>query len=165
MELTPSDIILVMNSKTQKKDGEEYSISQVCELTGYSADTLRFYEKEGLLPGVMRRGGRRVYSETNLLAVKLIDCLKKTGMPLGDIAEFMRLTTKGDKSVKKRLEMMRKREVAAKAQLAEIQASLAHIEFKVWYYETAEKEGLAALADIEATLERYRRETGRKIDL
>ena len=38
-------------------------------------------------------------------------------------------------------------------------------EFKVWYYETAEKEGLAALADIEATLERYRRETGRKIDL
>ena len=81
------------------------------------------------------------------------------------LAEFMRLTTKGDKSVKKRLEMMRKREVAAKAQLAEIQASLAHIEFKVWYYETAAKEGLAALADIEATLERYRRETGREFSI
>ena len=149
----------------QKRDGEEYSISQVCERTGYTADTLRFYEKAGLLPGVMRRGGRRVYTEANLLAVKLIDCLKKTGMSLDDIAEFMRLTTKGDKSVKKRLDMMRKREIAAKAQLKEIQVSLAHIEFKVWYYETAEKEGLTALADIEATLERYRRETGRKIDL
>ena len=154
-----------MSSKVQKRDGEEYSISQVCERTGYTADTLRFYEKAGLLPGVMRRGGRRVYTEANLLAVKLIDCLKKTGMSLDDIAEFMRLTTKGDKSVKKRLDMMRKREIAAKAQLKEIQASLAHIEFKVWYYETAEKEGLTALADIEATLERYRRETGRKIDL
>ena len=154
-----------MKSKAQKEDGAEYSISQVCERTGYTADTLRFYEKARLLPGVMRRGGRRVYTETNLLAVKFIDCLKKTGMPLAEIAEFMRLTTKGDKSVKKRLDIMRKREIAAKAQLKEIQASLAHIEFKVWYYETAEKEGLAALADIEATLERYRRETGRKIDL
>lgn len=155
----------IMNNKSQKKNGEGYSISQVCERTGYSADTLRFYEKAGLLPGVKRRGGRRIYSEANLLEVKLIDCLKKTGMPLGDIAEFMRLTTMGGKSIKKRLEMMRKREIAAKAQLAEIQASLAHIEFKVWYYETAAKEGLAVLADIEAALERYRRETGREFSI
>ena len=154
-----------MKSKAQKKDAAEYSISQVSKRTGFPADTLRFYEKSGLLPGVMRRGGRRVYSESNLLAVKLIDCLKKTGMPIAEIAEFMRLTTKGDKTVKTRLDMMRKREIAAKAQLAEIQASLAHIEFKVWYYETAAKEGLSALADIEATLERYRRETGRDFDL
>ena len=154
-----------MKSKTQKKDDAGYSISQVSERTGYSADTLRFYEKTGLLPGVMRRGGRRVYSETNLLAVKLIGCLKKTGMPIAEIAEFMRLTTKGDETVTKRLDMMRKREIAAKAQLAEIQASLAHIEFKVWYYETAAKEGLSVLANIAATLERYRRETGRKFDL
>lgn len=154
-----------MKSKTQKKDDAGYSISQVSERTGYSADTLRFYEKTGLLPGVMRRGGRRVYSETNLLTVKLIGCLKKTGMPIAEIAEFMRLTTKGDETVMKRLDMMRKREIAAKAQLAEIQASLAHIEFKVWYYETAAKEGLSVLANIAATLERYRRETGRKFDL
>jgi len=154
-----------MKSKTQKKDDAEYSISQVCERTGFSADTLRFYEKAGLLPGVMRRGGRRVYSESNLLAVKLIDCLKRTGMPIAEIAEFMRLTTKGDKTVKKRLAMMRRRETAAKAQLAVIQASLAHIEFKVWYYETAAKEGLSVLTDIEATLERYRKETGREFDL
>ena len=154
-----------MKSKKQTRDGEGFPISQACERTGFSADTLRFYEKAGLLPGVTRRGGRRVYSEANLLAVKLIDCLKKTGMPLAEIAEFMRLTTKGDKTVKKRLEMMRKREIAAKAQLAEIQASLAHIEFKVWYYETAAKEGLSVLADIEATLERYRKETGREFGL
>ena len=154
-----------MKSKTHKKDGVEYSISQVCERTGFSADTLRFYEKAGLLPGVMRRGGRRAYSETNLLAVKLIDCLKKTGMPLAEIAEFMRLTTKGDRTVKKRLAMMRKREAAVNAMMKEIQACADHIAFKVWYYETAAKEGLSVLANIAATLERYRRETGRKFDL
>ena len=64
---------MVVDLKTQKKGGAEYSISQVCGLTGFSADTLRFHEKAGLLPGVMRRGGRRVYSEVNLLAVKLVD--------------------------------------------------------------------------------------------
>jgi len=154
-----------MRDKIEK--GERfYAISEMAELSGFSEDTLRFYEKKGLLPGVKRAsGGRRRYSESNILAVKLIDCLKKTGMPLDDIAEFMRLTTKGDKSVKKRLEMMRKREIAAKEQLAEIKESLAHIEFKVWYYETAEKEGLAVLADMNATLERYRRETGRNFNL
>ena len=64
---------MVVDLKTQKKGGAEYSISQVCGLTGFSADTLRFHEKAWLLPGVRRRGGRRVYSEANLLAVKLID--------------------------------------------------------------------------------------------
>jgi DNA-binding transcriptional MerR regulator len=154
-----------MKSTHQKDDVAEYSISQVCERTGYTADTLRFYEKAGLLPGVTRRGGRRVYTEANLLAIKLIDCLKKTGMPLDDIAEFMRLTTQGDRTVSKRLAMMRKREAAVKAMMKDIQASADHIAFKVWYYETAEKEGLAALADIDATLERYRRETGREFSM
>lgn len=154
-----------MKSKSRERE-ELYSISEMAKLTGLSEDTLRFYEKKGLIPGVRRMaGGRRRYGAANLRAVKLVECLKKTGMPLDDIAEFMRLTTKGDKSVKTRLAMMRKREAAARAQLAEIEASLAHIEFKVWYYETAAKEGLAVLDDVPATLERYRRETGRDFTL
>ena len=56
----------------------------MCERTGYTADTLRFYEKAGLLPGVRRRSGRRVYTDENLRALSLLDCLKKTGMPLAD---------------------------------------------------------------------------------
>lgn len=62
-----------MKTKAQKKDGEGYSISQVCGLCGYTADTLRFYEKAGLLPGMMKRGGRRVYTEENLRSIRLID--------------------------------------------------------------------------------------------
>ena len=153
--------------RNKVKEGERlYTISEMAELSGFSGDTLRFYEKKGLLPGVKRApGGRRRYNAANVGAIRLIDCLKKTGMPLDDIAEFMRLTTKGDKSVKKRLAMMRKREAAVKEMMADIQACADHIAFKVWYYETAEKEGLAALADFKATRERYCRETGRKIDM
>ena len=155
----------VMQNKSEK-DERVYTISEMAELSGFSEDALRFYEKKGLLLGVKRAsGGRRRYNATNMAAVKLIDCLKRTGMSLDDIAEFMRLTTNGDKSVAKRLAMMRKREAAVNAMMADIQACADHIAFKVWYYETAAKEGLASLADINATRERYRRETGREIDL
>ena len=49
-----------MKSKSDKDNGTGYSISQMCRRTGYTADTLRFYEKAGLLPGVSRVGGRKV---------------------------------------------------------------------------------------------------------
>lgn len=150
-----------MNVKSAKVDGVTYSISQVCELTGFSADTLRYYEKAGLLPGVMRRSGRRVYTEANIAMIKLIDCLKKTGMPLENIAKFMRLTTRGESTVLKRLEMMKKQQSAVDRMIHDLQACAEHIAFKVWYYETAAKEGLAALQDLNANLARYNRESGR----
>ncbi|MGN0845461.1 MAG: MerR family transcriptional regulator [Kiritimatiellia bacterium] len=150
-----------MKAKPQKKNGAEYTISQVCRQTGFSADTLRFYEKAGLLTAIPRRNGRRVYTEENLRALKLVDCLKKTGMPLAEIAEFVRLSTQGDKTVRKRLEMMRNRFAAVDSMIKEMQACADYIAFKVWYYEVAAKEGLATHHDMEKTVERYRRETGR----
>lgn len=150
-----------MNKKPHKIKGEEYSISEVCEKTGFTADTLRYYEKAGLLPGVERRSGRRVYSEANLAALKLVDCMKKTGMPLENIAKFMRLTTRGESTVLKRLDMMKKQQAVVDKMMRDIQACADHIAFKVWYYETAAKEGLAALSDKAANLKRYNEEKGR----
>lgn len=154
-----------MKAETSKKIEAEYSISQVCVQTGFSADTLRYYEKSGLLPGISRRSGRRVYTEENLRAIKLVDCLKKTGMPLAEISAFVRLSMQGDRTVRKRLEMMRKRAVAVGKMMKEMQACADYIDFKVWYYETAAKEGIATHKDIEKTLERYRRESGRDFNL
>lgn len=150
-----------MNKKPHKIKGEEYSISEACERTGFSADTLRYYEKAGLLPGVERRSGRRVYSEANLAMIKLIDCMKKTGMPLENIAKFMRLTKRGESTVLKRLDMMKKQQAAVDKMISDLQACAEHIAFKVWYYETAAKEGLASLADLNANLKRYNEESGR----
>ncbi|MGN0844111.1 MAG: MerR family transcriptional regulator [Kiritimatiellia bacterium] len=78
-----------MNAKTQKKDGAESTVSRVCGQTGFSADTLRFREKAGLTTAIPRRNGRCAYAEVILCALKLADCLKKTGMPLAEIAEFV----------------------------------------------------------------------------
>lgn len=86
-------------------------------------------------------------------------------MPLAEIAEFMRLATRGDATVKKRLAMMRKRAEAVEAMMKDIKACADHIAYKVWYYETAAKEGLVALADSASAVECYRREPGRKFSL
>ena len=154
-----------MKTKGAKGDSGRYTISQMCERTGYTADTLRFYEKLGLLPGVKRKAGRRVYSDDNIRAIRFINCLKRTGMQLLDVAEFMRLVAKGDKTIPRRLEMIRRQAAAVRKQQEEIEDVAAHIAFKVWFYETAQKEGTAALGDHAAIGERYFRETGRKIDM
>ncbi len=147
------------------KDPEEkfYSISEAARLTGYDAETLRFYEREGLLPGVRRQGGRRRYSAENLRAIGMITCLKKTGMPLKEIRRYFALVAGGDRTIPERLALMRQQEAAIHQQLQETKAFAERIAFKVWYYETARKEGSAKLGDHETLLARYRRETGRKI--
>jgi DNA-binding transcriptional MerR regulator len=67
-----------------------YTIRQVAELTGFSPDTLRYYEKIGLLMSPERgSGGVRTYSDDNVLMLTSINCLKKTGLSLDDIKEFI----------------------------------------------------------------------------
>ena len=140
-----------------------YTIAEAALKTGYDAETLRYYEREGLLRGIARKGARRIYSEENIRAISLITCLKKTGMPLKAIREYVALTARGDKSVAKRLDLMRRHSKEVARQLEEVTRFKERIDFKVWYYETAQREGLSAVADIDAALVRYRRETGRDV--
>ena len=153
-----------MKSKTHKDDGVGYSISQMCKRTEYTADTLRFYEKAGLLPDVRRAGGRRVYTDEDYYSICIVTCLKKIGLPLAEIRRYMELTKHGERSVGQRLELMRRHEAEVRKQMDELRVCEGRIAFKVWYYETAKREGLKAVKDIDATLERYRCETGRKVE-
>jgi MerR family transcriptional regulator, aldehyde-responsive regulator len=67
-----------------------YTIRQVAELTSFSPDTLRYYEKVGLVEPVRRGpGGVRIYSDDHLYLLRVLKCLKKTGLPLEDIKEFL----------------------------------------------------------------------------
>ena len=85
-----------------------YTIHKACEKTGLAAHTLRYYEKERLLPNVSRsRGGFCQYSDEDLEALGLICCLKNTGMPLSDIARFMELTREGDQTLRERCELLK----------------------------------------------------------
>ena len=150
-------------NKHEKAKQAVYTISEAARRTGYDAETLRYYEREGLLPGIGRKGARRVYTEENLRAISLVTCLKKTGMPLKAIREYIALIAHGDKTVAKRLDLMRRHSREGERQLEEVTRFKERIDFKVWFYETAQREGLSAVSDIDDALARYRRETGRDV--
>jgi len=120
----------------------EYSIKQISEITGYSQSTLRYYEKEKLLPPVKRNiNGVRIYSEDYLEWISLISCLKNTNMPVSEIKKFVVFCAEGDKTLKERLDIVLKHQQDIKDQIAELKNYQKHIDFKVEYYKKAIEAG------------------------
>lgn len=119
-----------------------FSISQVAEKMGISVHTLRFYDKEGLLPNLQRLGGRRVFSDEDLAWLQILSCLKETGMPLKDIRRYMELCQQGDDSLRERQEMILKQKESVEAQISALEAHLKVIERKIAYYNSAIAENL-----------------------
>ena len=112
-----------------------YSIHEVCERTGLTAHTLRYYEKEKLLPNVSRSaGGFRQYSEEDMEALGMICCLKNTGMSLQDISRFMELAREGDQTLRERCELLKKHRDTVIARMEEIQRHLDKVTWKVNYF-------------------------------
>ena len=112
-----------------------YSIHEVCERTGLTAHTLRYYEKEKLLPNVNRSaGGFRQYSDEDLEALGMICCLKNTGMSLQDISRFMALTREGDQTLRERCELLKKHRDTVIARMEEMQRHLDKVTWKVNYF-------------------------------
>ncbi len=121
-------------------------IGEVSKITGLSEHTLRFYEKAGLLRNVAkRRGGVRDYGPGDLDALGIIECLKKSGMPLADIKQFMEWCAMGDETIDQRYNMFLERRRAARARMAELTKMLKIIEFKINYYDRARRAGTLAI--------------------
>ena len=112
-----------------------YSIQEVCNRTGLSAHTLRYYEKEGLLTKVERSaGGFRQYSDEDLEWLGLICCLKNTGMPLQEIARFVRLAHEGDCTLEERVELLKDHREKLISRMEEMQRYLDKITWKVNFF-------------------------------
>ena len=112
-----------------------YSIQEVSKKTGLSAHTLRYYEKEGLLPHVERStGGFRQYSEANLETLGLICCLKNTGMSLQEIARFVEWAREGDRTLKERVDLLYRHREYVINRIAEMQKHLDKVSCKLEYY-------------------------------
>ena len=112
-----------------------YTIRQVCEKTGLSAHTLRYYEREGLLPEISRTGGGiRRYSEEDVECLSLICCLKNTGMPLQEIGEFVHLTQQGDQTLKERCRLLLKHRETVLKRMEEMQKHLDKVTGKITYF-------------------------------
>ena len=113
---------------------------------GMAPSTLRYYDKEGLLPFVERStGGARVFKDTDLEWLVLIECLKKTGMPIREIREFVTWYQEGDATIPQRLELIRAQRQAVQEQMEQLQQTLETLEYKQWYYETALAAGTCAI--------------------
>lgn len=117
---------------------ETYTIKDAAERMGVPASTIRYYDKEGLLPFVERlESGYRVFTEKDIATLRVIDCLKKTGMPIKEIKQFSAWLEQGDETLQQRYDMFLERKRVVEQQMAELQSVLDVINHKCWYYETA----------------------------
>ena len=119
-----------------------YSIGETAKILGVNPSTLRYYDKEGLLPFVSRTdGGIRVFKENDMEWLKLIECLKKTNMPIKEIKRFIDLYEEGDHTAAQRLEIIRNQKESVEAKIKQLQSTLEVLEYKNWFYETAVRLG------------------------
>lgn len=119
-----------------------YTIKQAAELANLTPVTLRYYDKQGLLPYMERReSGYRMFSDGDIAMLRVIECLKKSGMSIKDIRQFSEWVLMGDDSLQERYEMFLERKKAVEAQMADLQKTLDFINHKCWYYETAIEAG------------------------
>jgi DNA-binding transcriptional MerR regulator len=112
-----------------------YSIRQVSEKIGLPPYVLRYYENEGLLPGVARnKSGIRCYSEYDLEWLNLICCLKNTGMSIKQIKNFVELSVEGDATLRQRCELLREHKKNVEAQIQEMQKYLEKVTHKIEHF-------------------------------
>ncbi|MDR1038458.1 MAG: MerR family transcriptional regulator [Deltaproteobacteria bacterium] len=113
------------------------NISEVSRRLGLTADTLRYYEKEGLIPPVPRtRGGARDYGEKEFGWIEFIKCMRGAGIEVEALAEYVRLYQAGDSTVQARKQILIDQRVKIAARLAEIQATLDRLDMKIEHYES-----------------------------
>ena len=123
-----------------------YTIKEAAQIMGIPATTLRYYDRQGLLPFVERKqSGYRIFSDNDIMLLRVIDCLKRSGMELKDIRQFTEWLREGDASLEKRYQMFLERKEAVEQQMAEMQKTLDMINHKCWYYKTAIEAGTEAI--------------------
>lgn len=126
-----------------------YTVGEMAKKIGVAPSTLRYYDKEGLLPFVERSGGGiRMFKEDDLDWLSIIECLKKTGMPIKEIKKFVDWCIEGDSTIEQRLELIDNQREAVLKQIAQLHETLDTLNYKHWYYETAKKAGTCDIHNI-----------------
>ena len=118
-----------------------YTIGQVAEMFGIPISTLRYYDKEGLFPGMRRESGIRKFGEREIEALRIIECLKQSGLEIKDIKQFMAWCAEGNETYSLRRDLFLKRKNAVEEEIERMNRVLDLINYKCWYYEEALKDG------------------------
>ena len=125
-----------------------YTIGEMAQKLNVAPSTLRYYDKEGLLPFVERSsGGIRMFKDEDMEWLRLLGCLKKAGMPLKEIRDFMACSRQGDATIGRRLELIEKQRRSVLDQQKQLEETLFMLDYKRWYYQTALEAGTCAVHD------------------
>lgn len=118
------------------------TIKEVGEKYGISGDTLRYYERIGMIPPVGRTsGGIRDYTQEDLSWIELVLCMRNAGLPIEAIIEYVRLFRMGDSTFKARLELLKEQREALIEQKKKIDITLERLNYKIARYEVAVETG------------------------
>ncbi|MCY8225106.1 MerR family transcriptional regulator [Bacillus haynesii] len=121
-----------------------YSIKEVAEKVGLPTHTLRYYEKEGLLPFIKRdANGNRIFEEKDLSWLELVICLRKTDIALSELREIVNLTKEGDWTVLKRKQILEKHKEKMLEKQRVLERTFLKIDEKIMYYDGLEKKNQA----------------------
>ena len=113
-----------------------YTMMQVCKETGMTYQALKFYCNEGLIPNVKRdKNNRRIFNERDVGWINSLTCLKKCGMSIQEMKEYLNLCLKGVSSIPQRKEMLARKQEALYASMRELQDSIAYIDWKQNFYD------------------------------
>lgn len=118
-----------------------YTIGQISEMFHLPVSTLRYYDKEGLFPNMERSSGIRRFSEKEIEALRVIDCLKKSGVEIKDIKVFMEWCSQGSSTYSQRRDFFLRQKEIAENEIRKMEKVLDMIRFKCWYYEQALNDG------------------------
>lgn len=137
------DLLKICTMKTTmkplKRKKDFYSIKEIKAETGLSEDTLRYYEKDGILPEIHRLpNGYRQYDMNNLEWLKFVVCLRSTGMPLKKIRKYKELMEQGDSTAGERKELMLCHRRNILNEIETLNKALENINYKINYYDSLE---------------------------
>lgn len=118
-----------------------YTIGQISNMFNIPISTLRYYDKEGLFPNIERSSGIRKFGEKEIEALRVIECLKKSGLEIKDIKQFMNWCAEGNSTYAMRRELFLRQKENVENEIKKLQKTLAMLNFKCWYYEQAIKDG------------------------
>ena len=118
-----------------------YTIGQVAEITGLPVSTLRYYDRQGLFPAIKRVSGIRKFGEAEMETLRVIECLKKSGLEIKDIKNFIDWCADGPDTYSMRKELFEKQKETLETEIIYLNKVLDMLKFKCWYYTQAIRDG------------------------
>lgn len=113
-----------------------YTMKQACKLTNLPYETLKFYCNEGLIPNIKRdKNNYRVFDERNIRWINNMQCLKRCGMSIKEMKDYLKLCLEGQPTIPARMEMLAKHRKELLAKINELNENLAYLDYKNEFYQ------------------------------